>query len=70
MHVQPFFVRLELYAGPDELGRYAYALYWEADYHPGHPDGEYRHAERGQHFHAPLPAVPVATTIDRREERR
>lgn len=42
--------RGEIYAGPDERRRYHYALFWCADYHPGHPDGEYRHAERGQHF--------------------
>lgn len=42
--------RIEVYAGPDTHGRYHYALFWLADYHPGHPDGEYRTAERGQHF--------------------
>jgi hypothetical protein len=42
--------RCEIYSGPDSAGRYHYALFWMADYHPGHPDGEYRTAERGQHF--------------------
>ena len=42
--------RGELYSGPDSQGRYHYALFWIADYHPGHPLGEYRRAERGQHF--------------------
>ena len=42
--------RCEIYDGPDARGRYHYALFWMAGYHPGHPAGEYRWAERGQHF--------------------
>jgi len=47
--------RIEIHAGPDERGRYLYTLLWTADYHPGHPLGENRIAERGQVFFAPLP---------------
>jgi len=39
-------------AGPDEQGRRRFTLFWMADYHPGHPLGEYRTAERGQVFWA------------------
>jgi hypothetical protein len=46
--------RIEIHSGPDSLGRYSYTLFWMADYHPGHPDGEHRIAERGQCFFAPL----------------
>lgn len=48
------FTRLEIYEGPNKHGEYHFALFWMADYHPGHPEGEYRHAERGQHFLAPI----------------
>lgn len=47
--------RIEIYNGPDEEGRYSYAMFWVADYHPGHPDGEHRVAERGQVFFSKLP---------------
>ena len=56
--------RLELYSGPDERGRYHFALFWMADYHPGHPDGEYRLAERGQHFFGTPPAIARDRTRD------
>ena len=49
--------RIEVYAGPDEHGRYHYARFWWADYHPGHPLGEHRRAERGQHFFGVLPTM-------------
>ena len=49
--------RIVIHGGPDERGRYHYTMYWWADYHPGDPGGEYRHAERGQEFHAPLPVA-------------
>jgi hypothetical protein len=39
---------------PDRLGRYHYQVEWMAWYHPGHPDGEYRWAWRGQNFHGHL----------------
>lgn len=42
--------RIEILGGPDERGRCHYVRYWMADYHPGDPRGEYRRAERGQHF--------------------
>jgi len=47
--------RIEIEDGPDELGRYHYFIFWLADYHPGHPEGEYARRERGQMFHAALP---------------
>lgn len=47
--------RVVLYSGPDSQGRYHYSCHWMVDYHPGHPDGEYRTAERGQHSNAELP---------------
>jgi hypothetical protein len=59
-------MRGELYSGPDDRGRYHYALFWMADYHPGHPDGEYRHAERGQHFFG-VPPANVTSWDDRRK---
>lgn len=58
------FHRCEILEGPDRAGRYHYALFWFADYSPGHPGGEYVRRERAQHFRAPLPIdVP---TIDKR----
>lgn len=42
--------RGEIHSGPDEFGRYQYTIYWMACYHPGHPDGEHRLAERGQEY--------------------
>lgn len=48
-----FYTRVEIFSGPDEQGRYGHFRYWMSDYHPGHPKGEYRTAERGQvHFSA------------------
>lgn len=47
--------RIEVYRGPDSLDRYTYGLFWMANYHPGHPDGEYRWAERAQIFFCRLP---------------
>lgn len=44
--------RIVYHSGPDEQDRCHFTLYWFADYHPGHPAGEYRHAERAQCFHA------------------
>ena len=44
--------RIEYHSLSDDLGRCQFTLYWTADYHPGHPLGEYRTAERGQRFFA------------------
>ena len=44
--------RITYLSKSDSDGRCRFFLYWGADYHPGHPDGEYRHAERGQGFFA------------------
>ena len=41
-------MRIEYHGPSDSHGRCAFTLFWMADYHPGHPDGEYRTAERGQ----------------------
>lgn len=51
--------RVEIHSGPDALGRYHYTLFWLANYHPGHPDGEYGWRERAQEFFAELPAWAV-----------
>lgn len=58
--------RIEVYEGPDSLGRYHYALFWIADYHPGHPNGEHRLAERGQHFFGNPDSHKGVPQIDRR----
>jgi len=55
--------RIEIYEGPDKHGYYHIAMFWMADYHPGHPLGEYRHAERGQHFHTDHWETPDGCTI-------
>ena len=44
--------RIEYLSKTDDRGRCSFLLYWMADYHPGHPDGENRVAERGQCFRA------------------
>lgn len=44
--------RIEYHSTTDTQGRCHFSLHWMAAYHPGHPDGEYRTAERGQHFFA------------------
>ncbi len=50
------YTRIEIVSGPDERNRYVHFRNWLADYHPGHPDGENRTAERGQIFHSALPS--------------
>jgi hypothetical protein len=42
--------RIEFHSNSDKQGRCHFSLHWMADYHPGDPDGEYRWAERAQHF--------------------
>ncbi len=42
--------RIEYHSPTNDRGRCTFTLYWMADYHPGHPDGEYRRAERAQWF--------------------
>lgn len=64
--MKPQFTRIEVYEGPNREGNYHFALFWMADYHPGHPDGEYRTAERGQHFLAPLKGYDNVPMVDRR----
>lgn len=43
---------MEITSKPDDMGRCSFTLFWFADYHPGHPKGEHRHAERAQCFFA------------------
>lgn len=45
-------MRIEYHSQPDDLGRCEFTLFWMDDYHPGHPLGENRTAERGQCFFA------------------
>jgi hypothetical protein len=64
------FVRCEIYDGPDRNGDYHFALFWMADYTPGHPDGEHVRRERGQHFRANAADLPAGITIiDKRGKR-
>jgi hypothetical protein len=42
--------RIKYNTGSDSHGRCLFDLFWMADYHPGHPDGEHAHRERGQGF--------------------
>lgn len=51
---------------PDKDGRCRFTLSWLADYHPGHPLGEHRIAERAQGFFAnPLDhGFPMPTAAD------
>ena len=58
--------RGEIYSGPDDYGRYHYAIFWMADYHPGHPEGEYGLRERGQHFHG-VPPTDINQWDDKRK---
>ena len=44
--------RIEYLSSNDKLGRCSFLLYWVANYHPGHPDGEHGWRERGQCFYA------------------
>lgn len=41
---------IDIVSAGDEKGRYTFFSYHVADYHPGHPEGEYRTAWRGQIF--------------------
>jgi hypothetical protein len=66
----PRFTRCEIYDGPDGAGKYRYALFWTATYHPGHPDGENALRERGQHFRAELPEKKDVVTWDDQRKRR
>lgn len=62
------YTRLEIYEGPNKQGDYHYALFWMADYHPGHPEGEHGLRERGQHFLAPIPKwTDSLKQVDKRE---
>jgi hypothetical protein len=44
--------RIEYHSATDKDGECSFSLFWMADYHPGHPLGEHRTAERGQCFRA------------------
>lgn len=45
---EPIEIKVDYFSLSDSLGRCHYNVSWWADYHPGHPDGEYRRAKRGQ----------------------
>jgi hypothetical protein len=63
--------RIDIHEGPYQDGTYMYTLYWMAEYHPGHPEGEYRRAERGQVFRGnpDQHGVPPARQRDLRGQR-
>ncbi len=63
------YTRVEVHSGPDSRGRYVHTRFWMADYHPGHPGGEHRMAERAQVFNAPLPSG-VPARLDEEGNRR
>lgn len=44
-------MRIEYHSKSNDSGHCSFSLHWMADYHPGHPLGENRVAERGQQFH-------------------
>jgi len=44
-----------IHEGPDRHGRWLYTETWMSNYHPGHPDGENRHALRAQVFRSSIP---------------
>lgn len=56
-----------VHEGPDRFMRYTFTLTWCADYHPGHPDGEYRHATRGQVYRSELPRTGIDRWVDERK---
>lgn len=69
--------RVEFVDGPDHKNCSTFFLFWMADYHPGHPDGEHGWRERGQIFHCvPSPAElelpgwpkPIITFYSHRQE--
>jgi len=47
-------IEILIESGPDSQGRYSFTIRWMADYHPGHPDGEYRRDWRYQCYHTTL----------------
>lgn len=49
------YTKVEVHSGPDEDGKYLHTRFHMASYHPGHPFGENRIAERAQVFNSTLP---------------
>jgi hypothetical protein len=64
MHTKTPIHRIELFKGPDSQGRYGYFVFWWADYHPGHPDGEHARRERGQVYFGTLDHLTPGTPVD------
>lgn len=60
--------RAEITEGPDSDGKYLFWIFWMDNYHPGHPKGEYRLAERGQLFKSnPLKYLKNTEWFDKRK---
>ncbi len=65
------YTRGEIHSSPNKEGKYSHTRFWMADYHPGHPEGEDRWAERGQCFLAELPPhESVEVWVDKRNSGR
>jgi hypothetical protein len=62
--------RIEVWEGADREGRCRFTKFWLADYHPGHPEGESRLAERAQVFHARLLHEELPLLVDARQNYR
>ena len=43
--------RIQYYSKSDDDGKCSFSLHWLVNYTPGHPDGEYKKRERGQHYY-------------------
>ena len=56
-----------IHDGPDKDEKYLFTLYWWADYHPGHPDGEHRLAIRGQVYRSRIDTRPAVRWAPREE---
>jgi hypothetical protein len=59
--------RIEVWQGADRDGMCRFTKFWLADYHPGHPQGENRLAERAQAFHARLTHEDLPLLVDARQ---
>lgn len=63
----PRFTRIEITRGPDSLNRYAYTLYWKADWMPGNGPKENWRGQKAQCFFDTLPLRrQVGKVVDKR----